>query len=164
MRRLRDGRSPSSIRASASLPDGIALRAARPSDRPFARRLYFDGMRQGLTAIGTWNEHHVAARFRSSFRFVDSRIIRFGRADIGWIQISETTRGLHLQQLHLIERFRNNGIGTQLIQALQSRARGKGKPLALNVIRGNPAAILYRRLGFRTISKGDEKMHMRWEG
>jgi hypothetical protein len=38
-----------------------------------------------------------------------------------------------------------------------------GRPVALNVIRGNPALSLYRRLGFRVVGGDAEKLHMRWE-
>ncbi len=142
----------------------VSLRDARPSDFGFAARLYRAGMRQRLVPLGLWDAARVAARFRRGFRVDESRIVRLRGLDIGWMQVSESPRGFHLSQLHLVDRFRNNGIGTGLIRSLQDRAQRAGKPIALNVIRGNPAAVLYRRLGFRVIRKGEEKVHMRWDG
>lgn len=149
--------------AERIFPEGaITLRNARPTDYAFAARLYRAGMRQRLVPLGLWDAQRVAARFRRGFKAKQAKVIRLRQIDIGWIQVAETRRGFHIKQLHLVDRFRNNGIGTQLIRSLQDRARRAGKPVALNVIRGNPAAVLYRRLGFRVIRKGEEKMHMRW--
>jgi hypothetical protein len=38
-----------------------------------------------------------------------------------------------------------------------------GRPVSLNVIRGNPAISLYRRLDFRIVGEDKEKIRMRWE-
>ena len=83
-------------------------------------------------------------------------------AEIGWIQVTDNKEGLHLDQLHLIDGYRNRGIGTRLIQALLERGRRGGKWVGLNVIRGNPAIRLYRRLGFALIGEDDDKLQMRW--
>jgi ribosomal protein S18 acetylase RimI-like enzyme len=80
------------------------------------------------------------------------------------MQVSETASGLHLYQIHIIEGYRNRKLGTHLIKALQDCACAKTQPITLNVIRGNPALALYRRLGFRVVGGDGEKLHMRWQG
>jgi GNAT superfamily N-acetyltransferase len=80
------------------------------------------------------------------------------------MQVSETEEEMHLDQLHLVDGARNQKIGTHLIRRLQDRARAADKPLALNVIRGNPARALYERLGFRTDGGDEEKIRMLWSG
>ncbi len=102
------------------------------------------------------------ARFRRAFKAEQVKVICVAGADIGWIQVSEPIGRLHLHQLHLIARFRNHGIGTRLIRALLIRGRRTGRPVRLNVIRGNRALSLYRRLGFRTVGGDAEKLYMRW--
>jgi ribosomal protein S18 acetylase RimI-like enzyme len=116
-----------------------------------------------LTELGRWDESRVVTRFKRGFKFEEVRVIRSGGVDIGWLQTSNSADGLHLDQLHIVHRFRNRGIGTQLIQTLQKRARSAGKPVGLNVIRGNQAIVLYRRLGFRIVGEDDEKLKMRWD-
>ena len=141
----------------------IRLRPARPEDRDFAAALYLDSMQKLLGKLGRWDEDRVRGRFRKSFRVDRSQIIRCGDADIGWLQVSETADDFHLHQIHIVERFRNCGIGGKLIAGLLRRAQAAGRPVALNVIRGNPAMSLYARLGFRPVRADAEKVLMRWE-
>jgi GNAT superfamily N-acetyltransferase len=131
-------------------------------DYDFALSLYLDSTKRLLTALGQWDELRVVSRFREDFKPGLAQIIRSVNADIGWMQVSDSVDSLHLDQLHLVAPYRNHGVGTRLIQALQQRARTGGKPIGLNVIRGNPAVFLYRRLGFRVIDEDDEKLRMRW--
>ena len=144
-------------------PPVFSLRPARQSDYDFAARLYLDSMKRQLTTLGRWDEARVTTRFRRSFKPAQAKVIRLERADVGWMQVSHSAKGFHLHQLHLIERCRNRGIGTRLIQALLARAAALDQPVALNVVHGNPAVALYRRLGFRPISRGAEKLRMRWD-
>lgn len=121
-------------------------------------------MQERLGALGIWNEARVHSTFRHGYKPAQTSIIRLRGADIGWMQVSESSRRLRLHQLHLLAEFRNNGIGTRLLRALQRRAGSRRKPIALSVIRGNPALSLYHRLGFRVVGAGKEKLHMRWRG
>jgi GNAT superfamily N-acetyltransferase len=109
--------------------------AASPRDYDFALELYLDGTQRLLTALGRWDEAAVVARFEKSFKPEQAQVIRSDGADIGWMQVSESASGFHLHQLHLVDNFRNRGIGTHLIEVLLDRARGMEKPVALNVIR-----------------------------
>jgi ribosomal protein S18 acetylase RimI-like enzyme len=141
----------------------ICLRPSRPEDYDFALDLYLESTKRLLIELGRWNEGRVVARFKQGFKLDQVRVIRAGGVDIGWMQTSNSADGLHLDQLHIVYRFRNRGIGTRLIQTLQKRARSAGKPVGLNVIRGNQAIALYRRLDFRIVGEDDEKLKMRWD-
>lgn len=144
-------------------PPGILLRPARPADSAFARKLYFESMRPLLKALGTWDEAVVSKRFENAYRNHPSQVICIEGGDIGWLQISQKESSLHLDQVHLVNRFRNRGIGSGLIRAIMAMAEGVGMPVALNVIRGNPAIALYRRLGFRVVGEDEELFRMRWD-
>lgn len=141
----------------------ISLRPAQPDDHDFAAALYFESTKRLLTALGRWQERRVVARFQRAFKPEQTQMICSGGTDIGWMQVSQSTAGFHLHQLHIVDRFRNRGIGTGLINALLDRARALGQPVSLNVIRGNPAISLYSRLGFRVVGKDEEKLQMRWQ-
>jgi ribosomal protein S18 acetylase RimI-like enzyme len=141
----------------------VWLRPARAEDHDFAATLYLDSMQRLLTALGKWDEDRVRQRFRQSFRVRQSHIICYRDIDIGWMQVSETTDRFHLHQIHIVEGFRNRGIGGDLIMALLRRAQAAARPVLLNFVRGNPAASLYARLGFRPVRAGAEKILMRWE-
>ena len=135
-------------------------RQADESDFDFAWALYVASTRPLLTMLGNWNEANIKQRFRKSFNAGQARIICSGATGIGWIQVSESALGFHLHQIHIDQRFRNRGIGTELISKLLAFANEKALPVSLNVIRNNPAKRLYERLGFQVIDEDDEKFHM----
>ncbi|NNJ48133.1 MAG: GNAT family N-acetyltransferase [Acidimicrobiia bacterium] len=55
--------------------------------------------------------------------------------------------------------FRGSGIGTRLMQELERQARNRGVPrISLSVSKGNPAANLYVRLGYRWVSDEDDEL------
>ena len=139
----------------------ISLRPATVADFEFAKSLYLETTVKLLRALGPVEDKAVIERFTRAFHRNPAQVIRRDGSDIGWIQVSETDGGLHLHQLHLVGRCRNQGIGTKLIRDLMQRAFRKGAPVSLNVVRGNPAISLYRRLGFRVVGEDEEKLQMR---
>ena len=139
-----------------------SLHPARDEDFEFAIALYLESTKPLLIALGRWDAERIRARFADDFKSERAQVIRADGRDIGWMQVSENGEGLHLDQLHLVEEFRNLGIGTRLIQELLERGRRSGKWVGLNVIRGNPAIRLYQRLGFELIGEDDDKLQMRW--
>ena len=141
----------------------VALRRARRADYRFALDLYLESQKPLLAALGTWDERRVVARFGQAFKLKETRVIRWNGSDIGWIQVSNTHKHFHLHQLHIVADCHNNGIGSLLIRDLLERAETSGRAVVLNVIRGNRATSLYRRLGFRVVGEDREKLRMRWE-
>mgnify|MGYP002279115488 CR=1 FL=1 len=116
-----------------------------------------------LTAVGRWDEEKILSRFTESFLPDQISILTEDATPIGWMQISETAEEIHLDQLHLVQSVRNQGIGTRLIKELQNRAAACRKMLALNVMRGNHARQLYERLGFREVGSDEDKIRMLWQ-
>jgi GNAT superfamily N-acetyltransferase len=131
-------------------------------DYDFALASYLESTKPLLIALGRWDEGKILSRFAETFRPEQIEVFTAAGTDIGWMQVSETTDEIHLDQLHLIERARNLRIGSGLIRELQDRANGSRKGLALNVIRGNRARQLYKRLGFRVAEGDEEKVRMVW--
>ena len=140
----------------------FTLRPATPDDYPFALGLYVDGSAGHLKKIGRWNERRVVSKFKRTFKAEEARIIRVGGEDVGWIQIVDFVRRLHLRQLHMIARVQGRGIGTRLIEDLQARGLSLGKPVTLDVIHGNRAKELYLRLGFKPTRADLDKTRMVW--
>ena len=152
------GRTPQ----PGTLAAHLSLRPARPNDQHFAEALYLLSSRELLAPGRRWDKARLLKRFARGYKREQVQVIRYHGDDIGWTQISETADGFHLHQIHLAERVRGRGIGTYFIIELQERARATGKPLSLNVMRGNRAITLYKRLGFRIVGKDQEKFCMRW--
>ena len=154
------GRTAGRMTSEARIAPEFSLRPAKQDDYPFALALFLDGSAEHLKKIGRWDARRVVGRFRRAYKYANARIICVGGEDVGWIQIDEFVRRLHLRQLHLIARVRGRGIGTRLIEDLRERGVRLGKPVTLEVIHGNPAKSLYLRLGFRPTGEDLDKTHM----
>lgn len=144
-------------------PEGITLRPARPSDFAFAEALYLESTRPLLTALGAWEEDAARARLRAAFDRHPPLVICADGKDVGWVQVSVRPGAIHLHQIHLSDAYRDRGIGTRLIGDIMRAAREVGLPVTLNVIRGNPAVELYKRLDFVVVNRGRELLQMRWQ-
>ena len=119
-------------------------------------------MKPLLTALDAWDNVRAYATFSEYFKQDEVRIITVNGADVGWIQVSEANGEIHLDQLHLVEPFRDLGIGTRLIERTMKKAKEQNRPLRLSFVRGNRAAALYERLGFRHVGSDETKIHMQW--
>jgi GNAT superfamily N-acetyltransferase len=74
----------------------------------------------------------------------------FGTLDAGYGFVDEFTPEVSIGVVH---RARRRGVGRELLQALIQEAKRAGVPaLSLSVEADNPAASLYRRLGFAEVS------------
>ena len=83
---------------------------------------------------------------------------KFTSLDPGYGFIDEFTPELSIGVLY---RARRRGIGTRLLHALIDEAQRSALPaLSLSVEPGNPAASLYRRLGFEEVSRSDGSITM----
>jgi GNAT superfamily N-acetyltransferase len=142
---------------------GITLRRAGPDDYEFARELYFGCVGPLLKALGRYEPAALARRFDNAFRNRPSQVICADGEEIGWLQIWRNESKVHLDQVHLVERYRNRGIGSRLIRAVMARAEELSLPLTLDVVRGNPAGALYLRLGFQVVAEDEELFTMRWD-
>jgi GNAT superfamily N-acetyltransferase len=158
----RGDRAPAEAMKAAAPTPRFELRPATSKDFSFAKTLYMASMQPLLSALDAWDEAKSNATFRDYFKLEEVRIIAVNGVDIGWIQVSETNGEVHLDQLHLVEPFRDLGIGTRLIKKTQAEARRKERPLCLSFVRGNRAAALYERLGFKHVGSDVTKIHMRW--
>lgn len=77
---------------------------------------------------------------------------------IGRMIVAREDQELRLVDIALLAEHRNSGIGTRLIQELIAEAAKVGKPLRLQVLKSNPAARLYSRLGF--LRMGDDDLYL----
>jgi ribosomal protein S18 acetylase RimI-like enzyme len=149
-------------KSSSSKVPSFTLRHARQSDHYFAERLYLETMKPLLKKLGAWDETDILTKFTGYYQLDEIQVVSIDGVDAGWLQICETEKEFELAQLHFEKAFQSRGVGSQLIRDLMSEARIKGKSVCLSVVRGNPALLLYRRLGFEVVDEDDQKLHMRW--
>lgn len=144
------------------IPFKVRLRSAREGDAGFAEALYVETMMPLLAALGLGDEGRLRTRFARGYQPDCSQYVQVDGRDIGWIQVSTQPTGLHLDQLHLIPGWRNRGVGSYLLAGLLHRATMARTSITLDVIRGNAAIGLYRRLGFHVVGEDVEKFQMIW--
>jgi ribosomal protein S18 acetylase RimI-like enzyme len=154
------------------LLNSIALRAATADDLPFLGRLYRDTRRLELEGWGWPQEQRewflqmqFDARQRSyeaAYPNAEDRIVCIQDVPAGRLLLNREPAGLQLIDLALLEEFRNQGLGTELLRRLQRECERERIALCLQVLTANPAMRLYRRLGFEQVSADPVHARMEW--
>jgi ribosomal protein S18 acetylase RimI-like enzyme len=155
-----------------ALPPGIALRPIGEGDTPFLRDLYGSTRQQELDRTG-WDSEQRSAfvamqfaaqhkHYRERYPNADFDLIERDGVPIGRLYLDARVDGLRLLDITLLPDQRNRGLGSTLIRHLLRRAEHDGLALHIHVERGNPAARLYRRLGFHTLETRDPYLFMEW--
>ena len=136
-----------------------SFRAAVEADLPFLVSLRVATMtphleRQGLAVD---EEEH---RQRAAFRLDAAAIIESDGQTIGVIKVIQDGTTWTLEQFQVAPGFQGRGLGTTVLRALIEDARRSGALLRLSVLKQNPAARLYARLGFRTLAESADAYKM----
>ena len=129
-----------------------SLRPAVEADLPFLVELRLATMaphfaRQGLEVSA--NEH----RQRAEFRLDAATIIEVDGHPVGVIKLLQDTRTWTIEQIQIAPAHQGRGLGTTVLRAVIAEARHANALLHLSVLKRNPAAGLYARLGFRTLAE-----------
>ncbi len=148
--------------ASATLTrdSEIELRPVRAEDYRFAWRLYAEGIRPYAAAYMAWVDAEQEARFESRYKPGSTWVIRRDGTDVGWMELHEIDEELRLNQLYVAATQQRKGIGSQVMRQVLAKSRETGKPVALNVLKNNPARRLYERFGFTVVGENEMKFFM----
>ena len=124
-------------------------------------RLHVDAL--GPYVEKTWGWDDALQR-----RFVDEvlsagagQIVVIDGTDAGVWHVAEHDSYTFLISIRLLPEFQNRGIGTRLITDLLNNA---DKPVHLQVLKVNPARVLYERLGFQVSGETETHYKMINEG
>jgi ribosomal protein S18 acetylase RimI-like enzyme len=138
----------------------------------FLYKLYVSTRIDEVTAWGwddTTREHFLKMQWNAQSRYyadqypnAEHSVVCFNGELVGRIMIDCTERDISLVDISILPEYRNQGIGTSLIAALQAEAERTGKSLRLTVLKGSPAVRLYERLGFETSQLNDLHYSMKW--
>ena len=137
--------------------DRVTLRpASLPDDELFLQDLYYD-MRDDIRGIfGDENLERATARiqyqaqkasYETEFPTADHQIVLLDGQPIGRLLVERRTELLFAIDLALLSEHRNQGIGTVILDRLIREAADRRVPLALSVVKSNPALRLYERRG-----------------
>lgn len=155
-----------------SMPDGLGLRLARPSDNDFLQAL-FESTRDDLRMINAEKDFIDALinmqqraqetgygnTYPDALQFI---VEKLGES-IGRVIIDFGHNEIKVMDISLIRAARGKGYGKSLLQGLQQAAIQVGAPLALEVRHGNiQAKQLYLQLGFAVDAIGPITERMVW--
>ena len=142
----------------------LALRAAKPADRPFVESVYFETQRRIIEKLFSWRGDEIKrTKFDEVYSESETSIVDADGRDVGWMSVRQMLDGsLDLDALYLLPAARNKGLGTALIQQVIERAAAAGAPLTVSTAKINPARRLYERLGFVMTHESEFKVFMEY--
>ena len=161
---------PFALHAAAGL--GIGLRPVADADLPFLSTLYGTTRADELALTG-WPEAtkalFVVQQFSAQhgdylrqFPAMMRLVIERGGEAIGRLYVELTGTSCHVIDISLMPVARGQGIGAALMRDLTTYAAARSRKVTLLVRGSNPAARLYRRLGFRMGRKTGDYNEMIW--
>lgn len=159
-----------SSQGTDSMP--INLRPAESSDHPFLLELYTSTRIEEVSARG-WDVLQQQAFMRMQYRAqqwqyrgqlnqIEDYLVLEGDQPVGRLLISHERGYIHLADIALLAPYRDKGIGTELIRALQAKAARSGKAIQLNAPELSRAITLFKRLGFEVIGNQGPSLEMEW--
>ena len=156
----------------APSPESIVTRSVEPEDQSFLLELYKSSRGDDLRGLG-WDEQRISEfldmQYEAQQNFYDSdyrdaadELILLEDKPIGRLMIESRPHEIRCVDLGLLPEYRERGLGTEIIQKLQEKARREKKPLRLQVIRFSRAVNLFDRLGFVRTSETGTHFQMEW--
>jgi len=109
--------------------------------------------------FGCWDESEQRQIFEESTDISAHELLFDGEIPFGFINIFEHEHELHINRLCIVPEFQSRGIGTALLTELIV-SNPSDRHIRLQVYHRNPAANLYRRLGFKEAKVTPTHIHM----
>ena len=158
--------------SDAPSPESIATRSVKPEDRSFLIELYKSSRGDDLRGLG-WDEQRISEFldmqyeaqqnfYESDYRDAADELILLADKPVGRLMIESHPHEIRCIDLGLLPEYRERGLGTEIIQKLQEKARHEKKPLRLQVIRFSRSVNLFDRLGFVRTSETGTHFQMEW--
>jgi ribosomal protein S18 acetylase RimI-like enzyme/quercetin dioxygenase-like cupin family protein len=152
--------------------NSLNLRPEHASDEPFLFELYGSTRAEEL-ALANWDEptrtKFIEMQFRAQrdgyrqmFPNGQFDIVLDSGTRVGRIVVNVTDAEIRIVDLVIAETQRGRGFGTELLRRLLQQAAAAGKPLRLQVVKGNRAAQLYQRLGFAKMGESVSHEQFEW--
>lgn len=138
----------------------FSLRPATLEDLPAMKALAHEGLRPHLEPHFGWDEEEHDRGFAEHFEPEFISIVQVERHDVGYFKLVDEEEAILLEGIYFHTNSRKMGLGTAVITSLLEQAEHAGKRLRLRVWKSNPAARLYRRLGFEVAEESEHQLVM----
>jgi ribosomal protein S18 acetylase RimI-like enzyme len=141
-------------------PPALSLRVAQPDDQPFLFELRKATMTEHLARAGEPIDDD-AHRARLLHRYDAAQVICIDGAPAGLLKAYRSNTEWFVHQLQIAPALQGRGIGERVLRTILRAAAADALPVALHVLKGNPAKRLYDRLGFQIVGEDQIEFHMR---
>lgn len=151
----------------------VELQDVSPHDEAFLFEVYASTRRDELMMTG-WGREEQDVFLRMQYELQKQsyalthndaihKLLLLDGVRVGRLMTAETEDALLLIDISLLEAYRGQGIGTELLRGLQKKAAEHDKVLRLHVLQNNPAARWYERLGFRKTGDSFPYSALEWK-
>ena len=147
--------------ASGAETVAYRLRAATAADAAFIYALRVAGLKEYVVQLWGWDESVQAARFQECFDPAHYQVVMVRGRDVGAVAVEWRDAEVFLADIEILPEWQRCGLGTAIITAILTEAGQRKLPVALQVLKGNPARRLYERLGFRVVEETRTHVLMR---
>jgi ribosomal protein S18 acetylase RimI-like enzyme len=150
----------------------VTLRPATDADRDFLLSVYASSRAEELDQV-TWAPGQREAFVEMQFAAQDREYHRAnpdGSFDVievdgrpaGRLYVDRRRGELRIVDIALLPELRGRRVGSELISDLQAQAASEGRKVSIHVEMHNPAARLYRRLGFEPVAEVGVYQLLEW--
>ena len=139
----------------------LTLRPAQPDDEAFLFELRKATMTEHLARAGQPTDDD-AHRARLLHRYDAAQVICIDGAPVGLLKAYRRGTEWFVHQFQIAPALQRRGIGELALHAILQAAAADALPVALEVLKGNPAKRLYDRLGFEIVGEDEIQFHMRF--
>ena len=147
------------------------LRPAGPDDEEFVFQLYASTREGEFSSLG-WSRTQLEPLLRMQFAAqrqwyqtaypgYEHHIVMAEGTPIGRMMIKRAPEAVLLVDIALMPEHRGKGTGEALLLDLLQQSSAQGLPVRLQVLKNNPAARLYERVGF--VRTGEDQMYWQME-
>jgi ribosomal protein S18 acetylase RimI-like enzyme len=136
-----------------------SLRPATAADLPFLLALRIATMAPQFARLGIVLSDEEQ-RLRAEFRLDAARIVEAQGRSIGLVKVLEDGATWTIEQFQIASEAQGQGVGAAVLRQVIAEACAANATLRLSVLKQNPAARLYARLGFRTLAESERSFKM----
>lgn len=145
--------------------DTVTRRPANDDDLAFLLTVYASTRAEEM-AQAPWSDEQKSAFLSSQLEAQHSYyaqvfpeaardVVLVDGTPAGRLYVNRAEDEIHVIDIALLPRFRNRGIGSQLLREILAEGERTGVTVTIYVEKLNPALRLYRRLGFEVIDQDD---------
>ena len=142
----------------------VDRRCATPDDESLARRLHESGYRDVVVRqFGKWDSEQQEGFFVAKWFPEKYAILLCNQVPCGYLWVEDTEDSVTIMEIVVLPEYHNRGIGSQVLKEEMARARARGVPVMLRVLKESRAISLYSRLGLREYDRTETHILMKWE-